>query len=143
MRHVAVFLAVAACTIPIVPTERLPIRWVQHGRHGGYEKGGVELAGTTCGEQFQRAVSGVPEAEAMMARCHTGTMVYAAGMLGFLVLPGAAAATYVLTGSGTVHDAAFPVGFSLGMLAFGVGYIATFWASARLDDAVEIYDAAP
>jgi hypothetical protein len=133
-------LAVAACTVPLVGTVREPIRWVKHGRHGWYEKGGAPLTGLTCGEQYERAVAGVPRAEELVASCRRDVIGYGAGMLGFLVFPVAGLTTYLVTDSGPVHRDSGPVGVGLGGASFLVGMLLGYLAEGRLYDAVHVYD---
>jgi len=73
MRGLVVAVCVAGCSIPLdsTPTTRWPIRWVDGGMHGHgwYEKAGVRLSASTCGDAHERAVYGVHDAEAAMAEC--------------------------------------------------------------------------
>jgi hypothetical protein len=142
MRRVVAALALAGCAGTFdVPTERMPITRERSraSHHSHWEKGGVELGGLTCGADFERAVSGVPEAEARMADCRRSTTIFAIGASGFVVLPLAG----IGVGELADHDATgrwFVAGAALGGAAFVVAFIAAYEALAQQDDAIHIYN---
>ena len=140
MRALAL-VCLTACTIPIVSTDRAHIAWLRHGTHGHYEKLSTELEGTTCGEQYMRAVTGVQEAEDLMRTCYRDNMIYGAGMLGFVAFPVAGIVTGIET-SGTTRVAAFGTGIGLGAASFVIGFIAAIYSSHRLSDSVHAYNMA-
>jgi hypothetical protein len=140
MRALAL-ICLTACTVPIVPTDRAHIAWVRHGTHGHYEKLSTELEGTTCGEQYMRAVTGIPQAEDLMRTCYRDNMIYGAGMLGFVAFPLAGLVTGFET-SGTTRDAVVGTGIGLGVASFAIGFIAGIYSSFRLGDAVRAYNMA-
>ncbi len=140
MRALALLL-IPACTIPIVSTDRARIDWVRHGRHGNYEKLGVPLEGTTCGDEYMHAVAGVPQAEDLMTRCYNGNLVFGAGMLGFIAFPVAGIVTGLET-TGTARDVAFSAGIGVGVASFAIGFAAAVFAAHRLDESVHAYNAA-
>ena len=134
--------SLGACTIPIVPTERMPITWARTGGgHGHYEKGGVDLSGLTCGEQYQRAVAGVPEAEDAMRGCERSTKAYGWLMTGFIVLP-AASLGVGLAVDGPARGDVIATGIALGVVSFAVGVIMGVRGRYQLGDAVHLYDRA-
>ena len=131
-----------ACTIPVVPTAPARIDWIRNGRHGSYAKAGVPLSGTTCGEQYQRAVTGNAEAERLMAECSTATMAYAAFETGFVVLPGLGLAAGAVFGHD--HDATgrwFAAGATLGVASFIAGFVMGWRAGGLRDHAIRVYNA--
>jgi hypothetical protein len=138
MRALAL-VCLAACAVPIVPTDRAHIAWVSHGRHGHYEKLDTPLEGTTCGEQYMRAVTGVPQAEDLMRDCYRDNMIYGAGMLGFVAFPVAGLITSSET-SDSARPAILGTGLGLGVASFAVGFIAAIYSSYRLSDAVGVYN---
>jgi hypothetical protein len=141
VRATPALLILASCAVE-VPTQRMRIEW-HGGRHGAYQKGGVQIEGWTCGEQYQRAVTGVPEAEAMMARCARHNAAYGALLSGFVVLP--------LAGLGVgelfVHDAhtrdvVLGTGVIVGLSSFALGLVMGYESGVELREAVQLYNGA-
>lgn len=140
MRLYAAALALAGCAGTFdVPTSRMPITWQREGRHGHWDKGGVHLQGWTCGEQYRRAVAGVPEAEAEITDCRHSVALYGAMMSVFVLAP--------LAGIGAseaidhkVDGAWFDGGIGIGGAAFLVGFAAAFAAISQQDQAIDIYN---
>ena len=83
MRGACVVL-LAGCG-PMLPVPMAPMPLDDVG-HGHLEKGGVPVSGMTCGEQFERAVAGVRDAEDDMHACWDADVVAAGGAIGALVL---------------------------------------------------------
>jgi hypothetical protein len=137
-----VVLGLGACAGQLVPTERAPIRWVRAHRHGHYAKGGVALDGWTCGEQYHRAVTGVAEAEDLMASCSGYNTAYAALLTTFV-------ASLAVTGTapGTTEDgtrtAIVATSLGVGLTSFALSFVMGYHANKRLAEAVRVYDAAP
>jgi hypothetical protein len=133
--RIAVLVALTACVGSLPPTDRMPI---EHVGRGNLEKGGVAIDGFTCGEKYQAAVSGVPDAEREIRACWQANATYGLGILGSLVLAPVALVTDHEGGSHALVDA------ELGAVAasFLVGYIAAFVAGHHLNRAITIYNAA-
>jgi hypothetical protein len=128
------WLALAGCAGTFdVPTARMPITW-HEGRHGYYEKGGVDVDDGTCGDRLQRAVESVPAAEQRMIACRHETDVSFAAMVGGLAIGGAG----IATGS-TRWDA---IGGAVGVSLFVFGFVLARYALGGQDDAVHRYNGA-
>ena len=143
MRRIAVLVIasqLAACAGALVPTERVHINRAGTWRHRSYEKGGVALDGWTCGEQYQRAVAGVPEAEALMHDCAGDTQLYGGLMSGFILAPGLGAAAGELFDSGRAR--LFDIGAFVGVASFAAALLFGVRAAEERDDAVRAYNAA-
>jgi len=135
------FVCFAACGGALVPIEPMPIEWVSSGRHGAYEKGGITIDGWNCGEAYQRAVTGVPEAEALMRECSSYIKAYGALMTGFVVLPiGSIAGGAPIDDHGT-RDAVIGVGVGLALTSFALGLVMGHVATTKRAEAVHIYNA--
>jgi len=122
MRSWTALVMVAACgpELPI-PREPMPIHWVRRDSHGNYEKGGAALDGFTCGERYQAAVAGVPEALDEMRACARLRTAYGILMPGSLVLP--LATSFAFDGM-TRRDRAVQItGLAVGVAAFLVGFV--------------------
>ena len=135
MRLAVALLLLTACTVPLVSTERAHLSWHHRGR---LEKLGVSVEGYTCGEQYMRAVAGVPEAEDLMRRCHRANTVYGYGMLGFLVAP--AVGGVVAWQTDVSAKTAIPVSLGVGAVSFMVGFVAAYFAGRDLREAVAAYN---
>ena len=128
------------CGGDLMPTERMRIEWVQHGRHGHYEKAGIPLDGSTCGEQYQRAVAGVPPAEELMQRCSDHNAAYGVLMTSFVVVP----LTSLLVGfelDSHPREIVIGSGLVVGLASFLVGVWMGYLGGQELHDAVHLYDA--
>jgi hypothetical protein len=128
-------VALAACVGTLPPTERMTIHWVGHGH---LDKGGEPLDGFTCGEKYQTAVTGVPDAEREMRACWQANAISGGGFLGALVLVPITIETARDGGSRTLVD------IEAGAIAtsFLIGYIAAFIAGDHLIRAIDVYNAA-
>ena len=135
---VALLLAGCAGTFE-VPTGRMPITWQHEGRHGHWDKGGVQLQGWMCGEDYRRAVAGVPEAEAKMDDCRHTVTLYGAMMSVFVLAPlaGIAASEAI---DHRVDATWFDAGAGIGGAAFLIGFAAAFAAISQQDEAIGIYN---
>ena len=113
---------------------------IRDGRHGHYEKGGTPLEGWTCGEGYQRAVTGVVEAEEKMrTRSHYNT-AYGVLMSAFVVAPlGALGAGLMVDDHGT-RTAVIATGAAVGLTSFLIGLGMAYLASGELHDAVHLYN---
>ena len=139
MRIAAVASLAAACTWPMVSVEHAPIEWTG-GHSGHYEKAGVGLYGKGCGEQFQRAVTGVPAAEELMRSCShfsDGYLVATVGGFGSVLTAAIVDSTSdnprVERVTGTVM-----IG---GLIAAFAGFVLAGFATTKLRDAVRTYNA--
>jgi hypothetical protein len=143
MRVALVLVGLAACSSGwLVPTEPMPVTWrhVPHSRHGYYEKGGVELDGWTCGEQYQRAVAGVPEAVAEMESCSHYNTAYGLLMSGFVLGVATSFGAWLSPLDPSVkRDVAYG-GFVTGLTSFLVGYALVPFEIDHMKRAIRIYD---
>ncbi len=132
----------AACGPELpVPREPMPIDWVVEGRRGHYEKGGAELDGFTCGERYQEAVAGVPEALDEMQTCAHYNTAYGILMGSFVALPlGGLAASMAFDGT-TRKDIQLG-GLLTGIAAFAVGFALVPFEREHRRRAVRLYNAA-
>jgi hypothetical protein len=128
-------VALAACAGTLPSTDRMTIHWVGRGH---LEKGGEPLDGFTCGEKYQVAVTGVPDAEREMRACWQANAIYGGGILGWLVLMPITIATAREGGPRALVDV------EAGAIAtsFLIGYIAAFIAGNHLNRAIDVYNAA-
>ena len=139
MRVPLLAVLAAGCTVPLVPTERTPIEWVRNGTHGHYEKGGVQLLGTTCGEQYHRAVAGVPEAEELVDSCERFTIGYGIGM-GVFVAGLASAGVFEATLDGSAQKSAATASLATAITGFAVGLVMARFSIDRMARAVHVYN---
>ena len=126
-----------ACADMPMPAETMHIDWVREGKSGHYEKAGAYLDGWTCGERYHLAVTGDPEAEALMDDCSRDNAVYGAGMSTFVVAPLVGAGLGELAGN---TGRGFTVGVGLGVTAFVIGIVAGVRARDKLHDAIHHYN---
>jgi hypothetical protein len=138
-------VCLAACTAPLVSTNRAHIdsysRWVGHTHSVIYKKEGVTLGDETCGPQYMRAVSGVPQAEDLMRECARGTTGFELGVLGAVAFPltGLAIDEW---GPNSVGHTALVTGISLGVTSYLIGLASNLVAHSNLADAVTAYNQA-
>ena len=138
-------VCLAACTAPLVSTERAHIdrypRWVGRNHSVIYKKRGVSLGDDTCGDQYMRAVTGVPEAEDLMRSCARGKRGFELGLLGAVAFPltGVAIDEW---GPRSAGSPAVYAGIGLGVTAYLIGLASNLWAGYKLDDAVTVYNQA-
>jgi hypothetical protein len=128
-------VALTACAGTLPSTEPMTIHWVGRGH---LEKGGAPLDGFTCGEKYQAAVTGVPDAEREMRACWQANAIYGGGILGWLVLMPITIATAREGGPRALVD----VEGGAIATSFLIGYIAAIIAGRHLNRAIDIYNAA-
>ncbi len=142
MRVWFVVAMLAACGPELpVPREPMHIDWVAEGRSGHYEKGGAVLDGYTCGERYQDAVAGVPEALDEMQTCSHYNTAYGVLMSSFVVLPLGGLATSMAFDGTTRRDIRWG-GFVTGLAAFAVGFALVPFEREHRRRAVRLYNAA-
>lgn len=131
----------AACGPELpVPLDPMHVDWVHEGRHGHYEKGGAVLDGWTCGERYQAAVAGVPEALDEMRSCSRFNTAYGILMGSFVVLPlGGLAASTAFDGS--MRRDIQLTGLLTGFAAFAIGYALVPFEIEHEKRAVQLYNA--
>lgn len=137
------FALASGCSGPLVTTERFPIEWVRtDSRHGHFEKGGIALDGWTCGEQYERAVAGVPAAEDLIESCSRSNTAYGVLMSAFAVLPITGFGIGLVTSDHATRDVVIGTGVGLGLAAFAVGLVMGYRANTTVREAVHVYNRA-
>ncbi len=137
----ALALATSGCAAAEVPVASFPIEEVHDGKHWYFKKGSVAIEGAPCGEQYRRAVAGVPAAESEIHQCRTDNDLYYAGMVGFAAFPLAGLGIGSELHSHTAEAGVVTTAIALGVLSFAFAYWMDAASDRHLYRAVGFYNA--